>query len=109
MVAAVQLERRVAGASIHGVVVCELRHQQEPCLVILLPIHKGTEVYFYRPVLSFPLPVCLRVERGVEPSLDAEEVTKGGPKLEHKNRSPITHDRVWQAVMPYNHVYNYFR
>ena len=108
LVAAVQLKRSVAGTSILRVVVCKLRHRQEPCLVILLPIHEGMEVCFHHAVLSFHLPVCLRVERGGEPSLDAKEVTERGPKLGRKNRSLVTYDEVWEAVMSYNHVYDYF-
>ena len=91
VVVAVQLERRMAGASILGVIVCKLRDWQKPCSVILFLIHESTEVCFHRAVLLFCLPIYLRVERGGESLLDAEEVTERGPKLGCKNRSPVTY------------------
>ena len=46
---------------------------------------------------------------GGEPSLDAEEVTKREQKLGSKNRSLVSYDGVWETVMLYNYVYDYFR
>ena len=109
MVATIELKRCVTRTGVFGVVVGKLRHQEEPCPVILLPIYEGTKVYFYCAVLAFRLSVGLRVECGGKSLLDAKEITERGSKLGHKNRSPVTYDRVRVAVISYYHVYNYFR
>ena len=59
--------------------------------------------------LLFCLPICLKSERDEESSLDAKEVTKQEPKLGYKNHSLVINNRVWEVVMLYHHVYNYFR
>ena len=78
------------------------------CPVILLPIHKGTKVYFYHAVLPFCLPVFPRLERGEESSLDTEKITEQKPELGHKNCSAIIDDGVQEVVILYHQVYNYF-
>ena len=60
--AAVEFKRRVASADIFGVVLCKLSHWQEACLVILLLVYKGSEVYFHCAVLSLCLAIGLRME-----------------------------------------------
>ena len=95
--------------SVLRVVVGKLRHREKPCPVILIPIYESSKVSFYGAIMSFYLTVCLRVERSVEFSLDAKEVTEQGPKLGYKNRSPVTYNGVREAVMLYHHVYDYFR
>ena len=65
--------------------------------------HKGKLLCCYFVVY---LTVCLRVERGREFFLDAKEVTERGPKLGHKNRSPVIFDGVRETVMLYHHVYD---
>ena len=66
------------------------------------------KVSFHCAVLLFRLTICPRVERGGEFFLNAKEVTEWKPKLECKNRSSVTYDRVWEAMMSYHHVYDYF-
>ena len=39
---------------------------------------------------------------------DIEEVIKWGPELKCKNRFAIINDRVWETVILYYHVNNYF-
>ena len=59
--------------------------------------------------MLFRLPIYLRMKRGRELLLDAEEITELEPKLGRKNRSSVTDDKAWEAVMLYHHVDNYFR
>ena len=71
MEAAVEFKRCVANAGIFGIVVCELSHWQQVCPVILLLVHKGSEVCLYCAVLSLCLAISLRMESRRESSLDA--------------------------------------
>ena len=70
MEAAVEFERRVAGAGVLGIVVGELSHWQELCSVILLPVHEGSEVCLHCAVLPLCLAIGLRMESRKESSLD---------------------------------------
>ena len=56
---AVELKRRVADASIYGIIVGKLCHKKKPCLVILFKIVKYLKVGFYCTILLFGLIVCL--------------------------------------------------
>ena len=64
----------MAGASILGIVVSELRYEKKPCLIILLEVDKGLEVGFHCTILSLNLAVHLRVEGGEESPFYAEEI-----------------------------------
>ena len=75
MIATIKLERYVTHASVFRVVVGKLYYWQKLCLVILLPIHKGTKVSFDHAILLFCLPVCLKVECYKELLFDAQEIT----------------------------------
>ena len=79
--AAVEFERRVAGAGVFGIVVGEFSHWQEPCPVILLPVHEGSEVCLYCAVLPFCLAIGLRMESCRESSLDSQEIAQRGPEF----------------------------
>ena len=72
--AIVEFKRRVAGAGVLGIVVGKLSHWQEPCLVILLPVHKGSEVCLHCAVLPFYLAIGLRMESHRESSFDSQEI-----------------------------------
>ena len=76
MVAIVQLEQCVAGACIPSIIINKLDHLQEPCLIILFKVNKGSKVGFYGAVLPFRLTVYLRIEGSGEPLLDAKKVAK---------------------------------
>ena len=76
MVAAVQLEKSVANACILWIVISKLGYWEESRLIILFEIDEGSEVRFYRTILTFRLAVRLRVERGGKPPFDAEEVAE---------------------------------
>ena len=67
------------------------------------------KVCFHYTILWFRLPDCLRIECGRELSLDAKEVTEQKQKFGRKNRSLVTYDGIWEGVMLYNYVYDYFR
>ena len=108
MIATVELKRYMTCTGVLGVFVGKLCHWEEPCPVILLSIHKSKKISFYVAVLLLHLTVCLRMECSKESSLDAEEVTERRPKLGHKNRSLFTNDGVWEPMISYHHVYNYF-
>ena len=71
MEAAVEFEKRVAGAGIFGVVICKLSYLQEACSVILLSVHKGSEICFYCAILLLCLAIDLRMENHRKFSLDA--------------------------------------
>ena len=76
MIAAVQLERRMASAQVLRVVVSKFGHWYEPGLVILLKVHKSLEVCLYRTILSLSLTVNLKVESGKKPPFNAEKVAE---------------------------------
>ena len=63
IVATVELEKCVTRIGVFEVVVGKLRYWEEPCLVILLPIHKSPKVSFHSADLLLRLTVCLKVER----------------------------------------------
>ena len=64
MVSAIELERRVAGTRIFGIIISELGHWQEPSPVVLLKVDEGSEVGFYCTILRSGLTVSLRMEGG---------------------------------------------
>ena len=109
MVAVIQLERYAIGVCIFGVVVQKLGHRQESCPVILFEVDKDSKVCLHRAVLLFRLPVCLRVKRDGELSLNTKEVAKREPELGRKNHSAVTDDGVQEAVISHHYVDNYFR
>ena len=71
MEAVVEFKRRVAGAGVLGIVVGKLSYWQEPCPVILLSVHKGSEVCLHCAVLSLCLAIGLRMESRRESSLNS--------------------------------------
>ena len=75
----------------------------------MFKVDKGSKVRLHRAVLSFCLPVCLRVKRSGELSLDIEEVAEREPELGHKNRSAVTDDGVREVMMLHHYINNYFR
>ena len=76
VVAAVQLKWCVAVASIFCIIIGELSHWKELCLVVLLEFDEDTEISFYCAVLPLGLAVSLRVEGCGKSLFDSEEVTK---------------------------------
>ncbi len=62
VVAAIEFKWGVTSAGILGIVLGKFRHWQKPCPVILFPIDKGSEIYFYCTVLSLGLAVCFKIE-----------------------------------------------
>ena len=76
MVAAVQLELDVGNACIFCIVISKLGHWQEPCLIVLFKIDKGSKVNLHGTVLLFRLAVGLGVESCRKLLLDLEEITK---------------------------------
>ena len=47
MIFAVKLKKIMTDASIFGIIVGKLRHEKEPCSIILLKVDKSLEVGFY--------------------------------------------------------------
>lgn len=74
MVAVVDIERRVAGVRIFGVVVNKLSYWQKPSPVILLIINKRFEVCLHSAVLPLGLAVCLRMNGSRKLLLDVKKV-----------------------------------
>ena len=70
MISTVELEKRVAGASILNIVVGKLCHGRKLCPIILLEVDKSLEVDFHHIIMPFGLPVYLGVENGGEFLLD---------------------------------------
>ena len=74
MVSVVELKRRMANASILGIIISKLCNRKKLCSVILLKVDKNLEISFYYTILLFDLTVCLWVEGGRESPLNAEEI-----------------------------------
>ena len=66
----------MANIYILGVVVSKLGYRQEPYLIILFKIDKGSRIGLYDAVLLLRLTVYLRMERSEKPLLNAEKVAK---------------------------------
>ena len=92
MVAAIQLERGVAGARILGIVISELGHGQESGPIVLFKVDESSEVRFHCTILSFRLAVRLRVKGSGEPPLDAKEVAERRPEFRGEERPSIGND-----------------
>ena len=71
MEAAVEFKKRIAGAGIFGVVIFKLNYWQKAYRVILLSVHKGSEICFYFAIWSFYLAIGLRIKSCRESSLNA--------------------------------------
>lgn len=63
------------------VVISKFHYGQELCPVIQLRIHKNTKIYFYYTILSFSLPICLRMKCGRKLSFDVKKVTEQRAEL----------------------------
>ena len=99
----------VTGASILSIVISKLRHWWKPGLVIVLKVDESSKVSLYCTVLSFCLPVCLKMGRDRELSLNVKEIPGQEPELRYKNRFVVIDDRVWEIVISHHYVDNYFR
>ena len=62
MISAVELKKRIASASILGIIVGKLCHGKEPCPIILFKVDESSEVGFYRTILFFSLAIHLRMQ-----------------------------------------------
>ena len=71
MVVVAELERRVAGTGIFGIVVYKFNHWQEKFLVILLLVYKNSKIYFHYTVLPFSFVIGLRIESHRESLFDS--------------------------------------
>ena len=71
----------MGGTCILGIVVCELGHGQESCLVVLLLIDKGLEICLHRTILSLYLAIYLRIKGYRQSTFYAEVVAKRKPEL----------------------------
>lgn len=59
VIAAVQLKKRVASASIFGIVICKFSYWQELGLIILFKIDENLKVSHYSTILPLGLAICL--------------------------------------------------
>ena len=64
MIFAVELKKRVAGASIFVIAIGKLCYGKKTCPIILLEIDKGLEVGFYYNILPLSLAIYLRMKGG---------------------------------------------
>ena len=70
MIFAIKLERRMAGASIFGIIISKLYYKKKLYPIILLKVNKNLEVSFYCIILPLNLAICLWVEDDEEFLLD---------------------------------------
>ena len=61
---------------------------------MLLEVDKDSKICLYCAVLSFPLPVYLRLKYNRKFSLDTKEVAEQRSELGHKNRFAVTDNGV---------------
>ena len=66
MIFAIELKKCVADAGVFGVIVGKLCYGKKPCSIIMLKVHKGLKIGFYRTILLFGLPIHLGVKSGGE-------------------------------------------
>ena len=104
MLAIVKLKGCIASAGVFHIIIGKFSYWKEPCPVVLLEVHKNTEVSFYCAVLPLGLTINLRVEGYEKSSFDSEKVTKWWPKLQGEKWTPVDNNGVWKAVMSYYHV-----
>ena len=108
MVVTIELKKCVIGASILETIVSnsaiDKSCTQSFCFQ-LTKVQKYASIYHV--ILSFCLPVCLRVERGGELSLDTKEVIERVPELGYENHAAVTDNKVLEAMILYHHVNNY--
>ena len=71
MISAVELIKRMANASIFGIIIGKFRYKKKLCLIILFKGDKSSKVYFYCTILFFGLTICLRVKGDEKFLLDA--------------------------------------
>ena len=62
MICAIELKKRVAGASIFSIIISKLCHKKKSCLIILFKVEKSPKVCLYYAILSFGLVICLRIK-----------------------------------------------
>ena len=66
------------------------------------------KICFYYTVFFFRLPICLSVKRDEKLFFDTKKIVKQKPKLRYKICSIIIDNRVWEDVLLYYHVDDYF-
>ena len=59
VISTIELQKRVADASIFGIIIGKFRHKKKPCPIILIEIDKGLKIDFYHTNLLFGLTICL--------------------------------------------------
>ena len=59
MIATIQLKRRMAGATVFGIIISKLGYWKKLGLIVLLEIDKSLELSFHDTVLPFGLAVNL--------------------------------------------------
>ena len=74
MIFIVELKRRVANASMFGIIIDNFCYRKKPCLVILFEIDKGSKINFHYTILPFGLIVHLWVEGAEESLLNVKEI-----------------------------------
>ena len=77
-----------------SIIISKLGHWREPSPVVLLEVDKGLEIRLYGAVLLLGLPVCLRMEGGRKPFLDAKKVAERWPEFRGEKGASIGHNQV---------------
>ena len=74
MISAIKLKKRMAGASVFGIIVNKLYYGKKLCLIILLKIDKNLEIGFYCTILPLNLATHLQVESDKEFLLNTKRI-----------------------------------
>ena len=62
MISAVELEKRVTGASILDIIISKLSYKKKPYPIILFEVDKAPKVGLHFAILSLGIAICLKME-----------------------------------------------
>ena len=64
MISVVKFLKRMAGASIFGIIISKLYYKKKLCPIILFKINKSLKVDLHYTILSLSLTICLKIKGG---------------------------------------------
>lgn len=103
VIAAIQLKKYMVSVCIPGIIISKLNNKPKLFSVILYPIDKEPKIYFYYIVLSFSLPINLRVKSYRKLLLDVKESSKQKTEIKSKNKVFVTD--YWRLEILVFHYY----
>lgn len=108
MIAIVELKRCIANTCILSIAVYKFCYRYKLYLVILLVIHKSTEIRFHCTVLSLGLSIYLWIRSSEELSLNIKEIAKQRPEFWDEQWALVTDYRLKKALVSYHYIDNNF-